>query len=201
MKNLRTMALLTAAVLGLGTSLPAQQADSTRTEGTDRPMPMMEQGGMEQDSGMDAMMPMMKKMMRHCRTMMKTDSGGMDMDDMSGMQMGAMPMMSSGDEGTGHVLRHRDRLELTEEQVRALQELQEETRTERRAAMKRMREAHEAMRTAATREREQAREILTSEQRKRLTEMNAASSMEDCPMRKRGAGAEPDSTSSAGGSS
>lgn len=199
MKNLRMMTLLTAAVLGLGTSLPAQQADSTHTEGTDRPMPMMEQGGMEQDSGMDAMMPMMK-MMRHYRTMMmkKTDSGGMDMDDMSGMHMGAMPMMSSGDGGAGHALRHRDRLDLTEEQVRALRKLEEETRAERRAAMKRMREAHEAMRTAATREREQTREILTSEQRKRLTAMSAASSMEDCPMRKRGTGAEPDSTSSAG---
>lgn len=201
MKNSRTMALLTAAVLGLGTSLPAQQADSTRTEGTDRPTSMMEQSGMEQDSGMDAMMPTMKMMMmRHCRTMMmKTDSGGMD--DMSGMQMGAMPMMSSGDGGTGHVLRHRDRLELTEAQVQALQKLQEETRAKRRAAMKRMREAHGSMRTAATRERDQAREILTSEQRKRLTEMNAASSMEDCPMRKRGTGTEPDSTSSAGGGS
>lgn len=199
MKNLRTMALLTAAVLGLGISLPAQQADSTRTEGTDRPMPMIEQSGMEQDSGMDAMMPMMKMMMRHCRTMMTTDSGGMD--DMPGMQMGAMPMMSSGDEGTGHVLRHRDRLELTEAQVQALQKLEEETRAKRRAAMKRMREAHEAMRTAATRERERVQKILSPEQRERLTEMNAASSMEDCPMRKRGSGAEPDSTSSAGGGS
>lgn len=93
MKILRTMALLTVAVLGLGTSLPAQQTDSTRTGGADRPMPMMEQGGMEQDSGMDAMMPMMK-MMRHCRTMMKTDSAGMGMDDMPGMQMGALPMMN-----------------------------------------------------------------------------------------------------------
>lgn len=202
MKNLRTMTLLTAAVLGLSTSLPAQQADSTRTEATDRPMPMMEQSGMRQDSGMDAMMPMMK-MMRHCRTMMmKTDSSGMD--EMSGMQMGAMPMMTAGDAGAGHALRHRDRLELTEEQVRALRELEAETRAERRAAMKRMHEAHEAMRTAAVREREQVQEVLSPEQREQLPETGEAQSMpmkKDCPMRHRGAGTEPDSTSSAGDSS
>lgn len=170
MKNLRTMALLTVAVLGLGTSSAAQQADSTRTEGTDRPMPMMDRSGMEQDSVMDAM----------------------------------MPMMNSGDGGTGHVLRHRDRLELTEEQVRALRKLEQETRAERRAAMKRMREAHEEMRTAAVRERKQVQEILSREQREQLPETGEAQSMsmnKDCPMRKRGAGAEPDSTSSAGGGS
>lgn len=79
MKTSRKIATVAVAVavLGLG-AVHAQEADSARAAGGDRPMPMMEGGDTQEEMSMPGMMRMMR-MMRGC----------MDMMDSTGMAMGA----------------------------------------------------------------------------------------------------------------
>lgn len=161
-----------AAVLAAAGGLLAQEAGARRDTApkSGRGMPMMEHGHMPQDTGMRGMRQMMG-MMAECMEMMES----------MGMDMGEMSMMGSMREGPEAVLRHRDELTLSDEQVRELELAREELEQARRQAMERMREAHDAMRQAAAEARDRSREALTPEQRARLSEL-AGPGMEGCPM-------------------
>lgn len=154
------------ALIAMSTAVFAQQTG-------ERPRAMPDSARMHDGEGMMSG-SMMTGMMSRCMRMMGS------MEGMGGS------MMMDGNEDPDTALRNREELDLSDEQVDALEAVRKESGESRRTAMATMREAHDRMRAAARSAGDRTLEILDTEQRTRLEDLVEAD--EACPMMRADAG-------------